>query len=138
MQIEPYYSGTTGVRQGLLTAILELGAWVGVLINGWLADAVGRRLTVVIACAVFTVGVIIQACTVSKDYVLAGRFVTGIGVGAFSMLVPLYNAELAPPGMSHESNIIAANFDRGSRCSCCSSTTCNHIWYHGKPSRRMT
>jgi len=58
---------------------------------------VGRRWTVVIACAVFTVGVIIQACTVNKDYVLAGRFVTGIGVGAFSMLVPLYNAELAPP-----------------------------------------
>jgi MFS family permease len=67
------------------------------LFNGWLADAVGRRQTVTIACAIFTVGVIVQACTVNKDYVLAGRFVTGIGVGAFSMLVPLYNAELAPP-----------------------------------------
>lgn len=96
-RIEPYYSGSTGIQQGLLTSILELGAWLGALINGWLADAVGRRLTVVIACAVFTVGVIVQACTVNKDYVLAGRFVTGIGVGAFSMLVPLYNAELAPP-----------------------------------------
>ena len=54
-----------------------------------------------IACVVFTVGVIIQACTEvgvhNKDYILAGRFVTGLGVGAFSMLVPLYNAELAPP-----------------------------------------
>lgn len=81
----------------MLTAILELGAWVGVLFNGWLADAVGRRLTVVFACAVFTVGVIVQACTTNKDYILSGRFVTGLGVGAFSMLVPLYNAELAPP-----------------------------------------
>ena len=88
-QMEPWYSGTTGLRQGLLTAILELGAWLGALINGWLADAVGRRVTVVIACVVFTVGVIVQACTVNKDFVLAGRFVTGIGVGAFSMLVPL-------------------------------------------------
>jgi sugar porter (SP) family MFS transporter len=57
----------------------------------------GRRQTVVVACVIFTVGVIVQACTENKDYVLAGRFVTGIGVGAFSMLVPLYNAELAPP-----------------------------------------
>lgn len=89
-QMEPWYSGTTGTRQALLTAILELGAWIGALVNGYLADAVGRRITVVIACAIFTVGVIIQACTLNKDYVLAGRFVTGIGVGAFSMLVPLY------------------------------------------------
>ncbi|KAL4955460.1 general substrate transporter [Aspergillus filifer] len=96
-RMEPWYSGTTGTRQALLTAILELGAWLGTLINGYLADAVGRRITVVIACVIFTVGVIVQACTLNKDYVLAGRFVTGIGVGAFSMLVPLYNAELAPP-----------------------------------------
>ncbi|KEF61143.1 uncharacterized protein A1O9_02708 [Exophiala aquamarina CBS 119918] len=96
-RINPYYDGATGIEQGLLTSILELGAWVGVLINGWLADAVGRRLSVVVACVVFTVGVIVQACTVNKDYILAGRFVTGLGVGAFSMLVPLYNAELAPP-----------------------------------------
>ncbi len=88
-QMEPWYSGTTGTRQALLTAILELGAWIGAMVNGYLADAVGRRITVVIACVIFTVGVIVQACTLNKDYVLGGRFVTGIGVGAFSMLVPL-------------------------------------------------
>ena len=82
-----------------MTAILELGAWVGTLANGYMADAFGRRVTVLIACVVFVAGVVVQACTEvgNKDYVLAGRFVTGLGVGAFSMLVPLYNAELAPP-----------------------------------------
>lgn len=95
--MEPWYGSQTGINRGLLTAILELGAWIGVLINGWLADAVGRRITVVIACVVFTVGVIVQALLRDQNYILAGRFVTGIGVGAFSMLVPLYNAELAPP-----------------------------------------
>lgn len=95
--MEPWYSGTTGTAQGLATAILELGAWFGTLSNGILADSFGRRWTVVIACVIFTVGVIVQACLQNKDYILAGRFVTGIGVGSFSMLVPLYNAELAPP-----------------------------------------
>lgn len=68
-------------------------------LQGWLADAVGRRQSVTVGCAIFTVGVIVQAATPNhgKDYILAGRFVTGIGVGAYSMLVPLYNAELAPP-----------------------------------------
>lgn len=77
-----------------MTSILELGAWLGTLFNGYLADAVGRRVCALIACIVFMVGVIVQACTENKDYVFAGRFVTGLGVGSLSMIVPLYNAEL--------------------------------------------
>ena len=91
------FAATTGLDQGMLTAILELGAWVGTLINGYLADAVGRRVSAVIAVVIFCIGVIVQACTENKDFVLGGRFVTGLGVGALAMIVPLYNAELAPP-----------------------------------------
>ncbi|GMG07332.1 unnamed protein product [Aspergillus oryzae] len=80
--------------QGMLTSILELGAWLGTLANGYLADALGRRVTVVVAVVVFCVGVIVQACTTNPDFVYAGRFVTGLGVGNLSMIVPLYNAEL--------------------------------------------
>lgn len=29
----------------------------------------------------------------------AGRTISGLGVGALSMLIPMYNAELAPPGI---------------------------------------
>ncbi|KAJ5999434.1 hypothetical protein N7451_007244 [Penicillium sp. IBT 35674x] len=91
------YAAQTSIEQGMLTSVLELGAWVGTLANGYLADKLGRRLTVLVAVAVFCVGVIVQACTQNKDYVFAGRFVTGLGVGSLSMVVPLYNAELAPP-----------------------------------------
>jgi len=96
-------SGAKGISDptlaGLLTSILELGAWVGVLANGYLADRLGRKLCVVIACVFFCIGVIVQASTHggNYDYVLGGRFVTGLGVGSLSMIVPLYNAELAPP-----------------------------------------
>jgi len=95
-------AGTNGISNptlaGLLTAILELGAWIGVLANGYSADRLGRKLSVVVACFIFTVGVIVQACTHggNYDYILAGRFVTGLGVGSLSMIVPLYNAEIAP------------------------------------------
>ncbi|MCJ1299531.1 hypothetical protein MMC08_002323 [Hypocenomyce scalaris] len=91
------YAAVPSVAQGLLTSVLELGAWVGTLANGYLADALGRRKTAVLACIIFIVGVIVQACTVNKNYIFAGRFVTGLGVGSLSMIVPLYNAELAPP-----------------------------------------
>jgi MFS family permease len=95
-------SGTDGISNptlaGLLTSILELGAWVGVLANGYSADRLGRKLSVVVACAFFIVGVIVQAVVHggNYDYILAGRFITGLGVGSLSMIVPLYNAEVAP------------------------------------------
>ncbi|MCO5566239.1 hypothetical protein L7F22_019915 [Adiantum nelumboides] len=95
-------AGTDGISNatlaGLLTSILELGAWVGVLLNGYSADKLGRKLSVVVACIVFVIGVIVQACTSGGKYdtILGGRFITGLGVGSLSMIVPLYNAELAP------------------------------------------
>jgi hypothetical protein len=49
---------------------------------------------VLIAVVVFCVGVIVQATTLNKNYVFADRFVTGLGFGNLSMIVPLYNAEL--------------------------------------------
>ncbi|KAJ5678554.1 uncharacterized protein N7477_004187 [Penicillium maclennaniae] len=82
--------------RGFLTAILELGAWVGVLINGVLADRLGRKLATFSGVIVFLLGVIVQACAKGPSYILGGRFVTGMGVGTLSMIVPLYNAELAP------------------------------------------
>ncbi|EST05114.1 General substrate transporter [Kalmanozyma brasiliensis GHG001] len=96
-------SGVTGIENptlsGLLTSILELGAWVGVLMNGYVSDAIGRKKCVLFAIVWFVVGVIIQANTHggSYDYILAGRTITGVGIGSLSMIVPLYNAELAPP-----------------------------------------
>ncbi|KAJ5495015.1 hypothetical protein N7539_000131 [Penicillium diatomitis] len=88
------YAEKTGAQQAIVTAILELGAWIGSLMNGYLADAIGRRMTTIVAVGVFTVGVIVQATTASVSYMFAGRFVTGLGVGSLSMIVPLYNAEL--------------------------------------------
>lgn len=83
--------------RGFLTAILELGAWFGVLVNGIIADVFGRKKSTVGGVCVFLVGVIVQACAKDAGYILGGRFVTGIGVGVLSMIVPLYNAELSPP-----------------------------------------
>lgn len=70
---------------------------MGTLLTGYGADKLGRKLCCLVAVGVFTIGVIVQACTQNKDYVFGGRFVTGLGVGSLSMVVPLYNAELSPP-----------------------------------------
>ncbi|KAL0954486.1 hypothetical protein HGRIS_003454 [Hohenbuehelia grisea] len=83
--------------KGWLVAILELGAWFGVLVTGYLADKLSRKYTIVLAVVVFCIGVIVQTAAMAPDSIYGGRFVTGLGVGSLSMAVPLYNAELAPP-----------------------------------------
>lgn len=86
-------------KKGWLTAILELGAWLGTLLSGFLAEAISRKYGILVATAVFMFGVIIQATAVKvgPDAILAGRFITGMGVGSLAMIVPIYNSEVAPP-----------------------------------------
>ncbi|KAM5530407.1 hypothetical protein V8D89_015918 [Ganoderma adspersum] len=84
-------------KKGWFVAILELGAWFGVLCTGYLADKLSRKYTIVLATVIFCIGVIVQTAAFQPDSIFAGRFVTGLGVGSLSMAVPLYNAELAPP-----------------------------------------
>lgn len=59
-----------------------------------IADWLGRRNAMSIECCVFTIGVVIQLASVSAWYQFAiGRFIAGLGVGALSAAVPLYQAE---------------------------------------------
>lgn len=40
-------------KKGWLVAILELGAWLGVLCTGYLADKLSRKFTIIAAVVVF-------------------------------------------------------------------------------------
>jgi len=87
-------------KKGWLTSILELGAWIGTLLSGFMAEALSRKYGILVATAVFIIGVVIQITSVTSaahNAILAGRFITGMGVGSLSMIVPMYNAEVAPP-----------------------------------------
>ena len=87
-------------KKGWLTSILELGAWLGTLYAGFLAEIISRKYAILVNVGIFIVGVIIQTTAVTAsgaNSILAGRFITGMGVGSLSMIVPMYNAECAPP-----------------------------------------
>jgi MFS family permease len=65
-------------RKGWLTSILELGAWFGTLMSGFLAETASRKYGILIATAVFILGVIIQTTAISAGHnsILGGRFIT--------------------------------------------------------------
>lgn len=91
----PLFMGST--IQGWLVAALELGAWAGALINGVLADRISRKYAMMVAVVIFTLGTGLQAGAQTPAYFFAGRIIGGIGIGMFSMVIPLYQAEIAPP-----------------------------------------
>ncbi|EAT92462.1 hypothetical protein HBH56_139180 [Parastagonospora nodorum] len=86
-------------KQGWLVSILELGAWLGTMYSGFLAEILSRKYAILVNVAIFIIGVVIQTTSISAGHnaILAGRFITGMGVGSLSMIVPMYNAEIAPP-----------------------------------------
>ncbi|KAJ5212605.1 Major facilitator superfamily domain general substrate transporter [Penicillium cinerascens] len=91
----PRFLGST--IQGWLVSALELGAWAGALINGVLADRISRKYAMMCAVFIFTLGTGLQAGAQNPNYFFAGRIIGGVGIGMFSMVIPLYQAEIAPP-----------------------------------------
>ncbi|TCD66752.1 hypothetical protein EIP91_000993 [Steccherinum ochraceum] len=87
----------TSWEKGLMTAMLELGSLVGALAAGILADGFSRRQSIMTACIVFCLGSTIQFIARSIPQLIVGRAIGGLGVGALSMLSPLYMAEISPP-----------------------------------------
>ncbi|KAJ7834979.1 MFS monosaccharide transporter, partial [Mycena olivaceomarginata] len=83
--------------KGALTAVLELGALIGTLLSGVLADKYSRRHSIFVACVVFNIGALFQCFAQNLSHLFIGRAVGGVGVGALSMLSPLYISEISPP-----------------------------------------
>ncbi|KAH7132150.1 MFS monosaccharide transporter-like protein [Dendryphion nanum] len=90
----PYFSN---VRSGLIVALLSIGTLFGALIGAPIADWIGRKYSIVFWCLIFSVGMIVQITATDKWYqVMLGRLVAGFGVGALSLLVPMYQSETSP------------------------------------------
>ncbi|KAJ5720546.1 uncharacterized protein N7483_008480 [Penicillium malachiteum] len=93
---------TTGAQEahnstilGLVVAIFELGSAIGALSCLFIGDRLGRPKSMLVAGAICTVGVIIQASTYSLAQILVGRIVTGVGIGIYTGTVPMYVSEMS-------------------------------------------
>lgn len=84
-------------NKSLITGILSAGTFFGALMAGDIADRIGRRMTVILGCLIFLIGVAIQTAHSSGlSLIVAGRLVAGFGVGFVSAILILYMSEIAP------------------------------------------
>lgn len=84
------------VGKGGVISIVLVGGILGALINGIVADRLGRKLMVQGAALIFIAGAAASALSPSAGALLASRFVLGLALGAVSASAPLYIAEISP------------------------------------------
>jgi len=72
------------------------GCLWGALVAGYLSDKYGRKRIMVFTAVLFAVSAIGSAIPQNLSQFVAARFIGGLGVGAASMLSPLYISEIAP------------------------------------------
>lgn len=88
------------IRAGLIVGLFSIGAFLGTLLGGFLADKVGRKKGIVYVAMVYIVGMLIQITAFTAWYQIAiGRVIGGVGIGALSVLVPMFQSETAPQNL---------------------------------------
>lgn len=80
-----------------MVAILEVGAFIASISVGQIGDILGRRRTILYGALIFTVGGALQTFATGMPMMLLGRIIAGLGVGALSTIVPVYQSEISPP-----------------------------------------
>lgn len=83
-------------QEGLAGASAILGCIPGAMFSGVLSDRFGRRRMLFICALLFAVSGLLSGLPRTFAGFLAARFVSGLGIGASSMICPVYIAEIAP------------------------------------------
>ena len=83
----------------MVVSLFTAGAFTGAGLAGPPGDLLGRRGTILIGAVVFCVGGIVQTSAQNMSGLYAGRFFAGMGCGFLTMMIPLYQSELAHPSI---------------------------------------
>lgn len=84
------------VALGFAVASALIGAAVGALLAGRIADRVGRLAVMKIAAVLFLISAVVAGLAPDLWVLIVGRVIGGLGVGMASVIAPAYIAEIAP------------------------------------------
>lgn len=88
--------GLTSFQEGIAGGSAILGCIPGAMVAGFLSDRFGRKRVLFLCAVVYALSGLLSAIPQTFLGFLLARFVGGLGIGASSMICPVYIAELAP------------------------------------------
>ncbi|KAJ6088459.1 hypothetical protein N7486_009720 [Penicillium sp. IBT 16267x] len=80
----------------LVNSGMPLGAVAGALLLSPCNEYLGRRMSIIVSCILYTIGAGLEAGAISFGMMFAGRMILGAGVGLEGGTVPVYVAESVP------------------------------------------
>jgi SP family arabinose:H+ symporter-like MFS transporter len=90
------YMHLNPAQQGLAGASAIAGCIPGAMFAGFLSDRFGRKKLLFSCALLYAISGLLSAIPNRFDEFLAARFISGLGIGASSMICPVYIAEIAP------------------------------------------
>ena len=93
------YFQLNAVQTGWAVSNALVGCIVGVASAGVLSDRFGRKKVLIFSAMLFTISAIGSALPATLTQFVLFRMLGGFGVGAASMVSPLFIAEISPPAM---------------------------------------
>ncbi|CAI4057162.1 glucose sensor SKDI_04G0510 [Saccharomyces kudriavzevii IFO 1802] len=92
--VAPNHDSFTAKEMSILVSFLSLGTFFGALTAPFISDSYGRKPTIIFSTLViFSIGNSLQVGAGGITLLIVGRVISGIGIGAISAVVPLYQAE---------------------------------------------
>lgn len=81
---------------GINVGAILVGSSIGAFMAGRLADAIGRRNVMMLAAVLFLISALAAGAASSSIIFICARILGGLGVGAASVISPVYISEVTP------------------------------------------